>query len=89
MSKMCSITDLSTPRRSSADHAKILLLLQRNCTSSSSVLVSSRAEMMTCLLLLPSSRVTIFVSSAGFALGCYSGSSCGGCFAFGFSLSRL
>jgi hypothetical protein len=89
MSRTCSITDLSTPRRSFADHAKMSRSSRRNCMSSSSILVSSMAEMTTCLLLLHSNRVIVFVSSAGCALCCCSSSSCEASFAFGFSLSRL
>jgi hypothetical protein len=57
--------------------------------SSLSILLSSLAEMMTYLLVLPSNNVTLLVSSAGFARACFSGSSDEGSFSFGFSLSRL
>ena len=57
--------------------------------SSASVLPSSIAEMMTCLLVLTSNSGTFLVSSAGFALACCSGSFGEGILTFGFSLPRL
>ena len=54
-----------------------------------SVLSSSIAEMMTCLLVLPSNSGTFLVSSAGFALSCCSGLFGEGILTFGFSLPRL
>ena len=80
--------DLSTPRRSSADHVKISLLSHRKWMSSASVLPSSIVEMMTCLLVLPSNSGTFLVSSTDFALTC-SGSFSEGILTFGFSLPRL
>jgi len=86
---MCSMMDLSTPRRSSADHAKMSLLSRRKWMSSASVLPSSIAEMMNCLLVLPSNSGTFLVSSAGFALTCCSSSFGEGILTVGFSLHKL
>ena len=82
--------NMSTPRRSSVDHAKMPLLSLRKWTSSASVFPSSIAEMIICLLLLLASYSgTFFVSSVGFALVCcvdYFGE---GMLAFTFSFPRL
>ena len=88
-SRMCSMMDLSTRRRSSTDHAKKSLLSRRKWMRSASILPSSIAEMMTCLQVLPSNSGTFLVSSAGFALACCSGSFGEGILTFGFSLPRL
>ena len=81
--------DLSTPQRSSADHAKMSLLLHRKWMRSASILPSSIAEMMTCLQVLPSNSGTFLVSSAGFALTSCSGLFGEGILTVGFSLPRL
>ena len=57
--------------------------------SSPSILTSSIAEMMTCLLVLPSNSDTFLVSSASFALTCCFGSFGKGILTFDFSLPRL
>ena len=81
--------DLSTPRRSSVDHAKILLLSCRKWMRSASISPSSIVEMMTCLLVLPSNSGTFLVSSTGFPLTCCSGSFGKGILTVGFSLHKL
>ena len=65
------------------------LLSRKKWMSLLSVFSSNIAEMMTCLLVLPSNRGTSLVSSAGFARVCCSGSSGEGCLTFGFSLLKL
>ena len=81
--------DLSTPRRSSADHAKMSLLSRRKWMSLASVLPSSIVEMMICLLVLPLNSGNFLVSSVGFALTCCSSSFGEGILTFGFFLPRL
>lgn len=60
--------DLSTPRRSFADHVKILLFSYKNQMWLFLASLSSSEEMITCLSRLPLNDGTFLVSSAGFAL---------------------